>query len=357
MHRQGSSPSNGDSADPPPRVTPQVAAEAALWVARLHGPSRSREMELQCLEWQSRSAAHRHAFERCTETWMEFPNAARAAGYEPSISDRFASDGEKAGRGRRSRRGLLMLAGLALVAVGAGLSMRFGDDATVYRTAIGEAQTVVLSDGTRMSLNTDTRVRVDIGSRQRTVNVEGGEAEFDVAKDPRRPFVVRAAGSEIIAVGTIFSVRFTPRGASVVESLAVTLVEGQVSVRTERQAGGDPPAAPLVMRPGERVRIVRNAAGKVAPRQEVDRPRIEQVLAWKRSEAVFDRASLAEAVSEMNRYSRTPVVLVGDLAQAEWPVSGQFRIGDNAAFANALATLHGFAVREHEGRLELSRRP
>jgi transmembrane sensor len=358
MDRQGSSPSNGESADPPPRVTPQVAAEAALWVARLHGPSRSREMELQCLEWQSRSAAHRHAFERCTETWMEFPNAARAAGYEPSSSDRFASDGEKAGRGRRNRRGLLMLAGLALVAVGAGLSMRSGDDATAYRTAIGEAQTVVLSDGTRMSLNTDTRVRVDIGAKQRTVDIEGGEAAFDVAKDAARPFVVRVAGSEVVALGTVFSVRFVPRGSAAAESLSVTLVEGQVAVRSAARAtGGIAPAAPLVMRAGERVRFVKDAADKSAARQDVDRPRMEQVLAWKRNEVVFDGASLAEAVVEMNRYSRTPVVLVGDLAQAGWQVSGQFRTGDNAAFANALAALHGLVVQENEGRLELSRKP
>jgi transmembrane sensor len=82
-----------------PRVTREVAAEAALWVARLHGPSRSREMELQCLEWQARSAAHRHAFERCTETWMEVPNAARAAGFStgggggPATDERWRGGG------------------------------------------------------------------------------------------------------------------------------------------------------------------------------------------------------------------------------------------------------------------------
>jgi transmembrane sensor len=48
-----------------------VAAEAADWIARLHGPGRSRQMERECLAWQSRSQAHRHAFECCATTWED----------------------------------------------------------------------------------------------------------------------------------------------------------------------------------------------------------------------------------------------------------------------------------------------
>lgn len=54
-----------------PKVPMPIAAEAAGWIARLHGPGRSRQMERECLAWQSRSEAHRLAFERCTATWEE----------------------------------------------------------------------------------------------------------------------------------------------------------------------------------------------------------------------------------------------------------------------------------------------
>ncbi|WP_431257608.1 FecR/PupR family sigma factor regulator [Roseateles chitinivorans] len=53
--------------------TPEVAAEAAVWIARLHGPDRSVQMERECLAWQSRSDMHRLAFERCTEVWKPCP--------------------------------------------------------------------------------------------------------------------------------------------------------------------------------------------------------------------------------------------------------------------------------------------
>jgi transmembrane sensor len=251
---------------------------------------------------------------------------------------------------------LVAVAASCVLVVGSIAVVALRQDGTAYQTAVGEAQTVVLADGTRMFLNTDTHVRVDLGSKQRTVKIEGGEVAFEVAKEVARPFVVRAAASEVVALGTAFSVRFKPSSGEAGESLTVTLLEGKVSVRPV--AGGDgtavAPAQTLVMQPGERVRLAKAPGRNVATRQELDHPRLDQVTAWKRNEAVFDRTSLGDAVAEMNRYSRTPLVLVGDLARAEWVVSGQFRTGDIAGFAKALAALHGLVVQERDGRVELS---
>ncbi len=85
----------------------------------------------------------------------------------------------------------------------------------------------------------------------------------------------------------------------------------------------------------------------------MDRPPIEQVIAWQRSEAIFDDVSLADAVAEMNRYSRTPIVLMGDSSLAGRRVSGLFHTGDNAGFARAVAALHGLTVYERKDRWEL----
>lgn len=357
-------PSRHGSGDPPPFVTPQIAAEAATWVARLHGPSRSRAMELQCLEWQAQSAAHRHAFERCTDTWMEVPNVARSAAVPRT--DLAGTTGEapwdsEGGVGKTDRRagrraGLLAL-GAACVAVAALVFWQPAADDVAYVTGVGESQTVVLEDGTRMSLNTRTQVRVHLDATQRLVHLDGGEAEFEVAKDASRPFVVRAAASEVVAIGTVFSVRLLAPGADAGATLAVTLIEGQVSVRPAADAGAPATAQPLLLRPGERALLTQRAGSAVPETPRVDRPRLEQVTAWKRNEAVFDQATLSEAVAEMNRYSRTSLVLLGPLAGEQWRVSGRFRTGDNRAFAGALASLHGLVVHEREGRLELSPGP
>jgi transmembrane sensor len=356
MNRLRASSAEDERAEASPVVLPEIAAEAAVWVARLHGPNRSSRMERECRAWQARSAAHREAFERCTETWVDVPRVTLADAYASAVSGQAASGAARSAWRPGGPRWGFALAVAAMVLGGAVVFQQWRGSGA-YSTGVGEQQLVVLDDGTRMSLNTSTRVRVDLGSAQRTVNIQEGEAIFEVAKDARRPFVVRVADSEVVALGTVFSVRLTPSSVRASNSLAVTLIEGQVTVRSAHDglAGGVAPARPVLMQAGERVRLVKEAgASAEGAVVKVDRPRIEQVVAWKRSEAVFDNVSLAEAVAEMNRYSRTQIELFGDAALDGRRVSGVFRTGDNTAFARAVAALHGLRVHERPDRLELA---
>lgn len=98
--------------------------------------------------------------------------------------------------------------------------------------------------------------------------------------------------------------------------------------------------------------------GGVAPggsyeAMQMDRPRMDQALAWKRGEAIFDDVSLFDAVAEMNRYRPTPIMVAGADALGGLRVSGVFRTEDSASFARAVAELHGLIVRAHSDRLEL----
>lgn len=347
---------DGVTSAPPP----EIAAEAAVWIARLHGPDRSPRMERECLEWQARSAAHRLAFERCTDVWEEVAGVRLADAYASS-SSRASTDTSWTGRvgdagSVKRSRGLFAMA-FALLIAALGLSVHFWGNSDVYATKVGEQQLVVLDDGTRMTLNTDTRVRVELSRQLRSVNVLAGEALFEVAKDLRRPFIVRVAQSEVVAVGTVFDVQLGDSGAHTSDALVVTLLEGQVTVRAfSSEAGsGIAPAKPVLMQAGERMRLAKEGGRSMAPAtQKIDRPRMDQVVAWRRNEAVFDDVSLRDAVAEMNRYNRTPIVLVGDASLAQLRVSGLYRTGDNASFAQAVALLHGLVVREQGGRLELA---
>ena len=323
-----------------------IAAEAAVWISRLHGPYRSAQMERECLEWQARSEAHRSAFEHCTATWEDVRGVSLSTAFAalPPTPTESASAGTKASRWPRWASALavatITFATIAVVTFGALFSTR-----GVFSTDVGEQRIVVLEDGSRVSLNTDTRVRMNFAAAQRTVWLERGEALFEVARDVRRPFVVRVAGSEVLAIGTVFSVRHTN------QTLAVTLIEGQVAVRPASAEAGQSPVRQVMIRPGERLSLGRRDAPA-----KVDTPRIEQITAWRRGEASFDDVSLAEAVAEMNRYNRVPIVLADDTVAAR-RVSGVFRTGDNLAFAQAVAALHGLTVSERRERLELAQRP
>lgn len=308
-----------------PRVSRQVAAEAAAWVARLHGPSRSEAMEQEFRAWLGTADEHRHAFERCTEVWQEVPRL--------TVANAF-------GAGRRQSRGTWRWATAVLAGVLAtGAYLRPAGDS--YATGIGEYRQVVLADGSRLRLNTATTLRVTLDKARREVEVQTGEALFEVAKDPGRPFVVRAGGHQVRALGTVFTVRRLP---SAPDALAVTLVEGRVEVSTLQPTPALP--APVVLQPGQRLELT---GAKATPR--LDRPPVDHATAWTREEVALDDVSLPEAIAEMNRYSRRQIVLERDSRLAPLRVSGVYRAGDNEGFAEAVAALHGLGVRRQDDRL------
>jgi transmembrane sensor len=330
----------------PPLVPKDVAAEAAVWITRLHGGHRTPHMEQECRAWQARSAVHRLAFERCTDTWQDVASLT-LAGYATATAAQELPNSRRPGRSLPWRSSLAV----ALVLVVSVLALRPWSAEDAYDTGVGEQRIVVLQDGTRLSMNTSTRIRVAFAEAQRTVKVERGEALFEVAKDASRPFVVQAAGSEVVATGTAFVVQALPAAKPGEQALAVTLVEGEVVVRNAAGEGRQS-ERPFVMVPGQRLRLSRSdEAQRPATATHLDRPRMDQVLAWRRGEVRFDNVSLLEAVDEMNRYDRVPIVVSG--MAGERRVSGVVKTGDNASFAEAMASLHGLVVRNHGDRLEL----
>lgn len=349
-----SEPGAGDrqSSDGRVVVTPEIAAEAAAWISSLHGPGRNRDMEADFLAWQRLSPAHREAFEKMTDLWQAIPGTQAAKAFA-AANEREERRAERAGSAAWRWAGAACLGVLLTAGIFVLQQWRERD---VYATAVGEQRSVTLGDGTRMLLNTATKARVDLGSKQRTVEVDAGEALFEVAKDASRPFVVRVAGSEVVAVGTMFSVRFkdAPQRA---DALTVTLIEGQVNVRPAAGGGdGLRPQDTVVLKPGDRLTLQYGGRPAVpAVQSKVDRPNIGRVMAWQRHEASFDATPLADAVDEFNRYSRTQIAMSEDVRRENHLISGVYRTGDSAAFAHAVAMLYGLNVREVDGRLELEK--
>jgi transmembrane sensor len=304
-----------------------VSAEAAAWVARLQGPDRTPAAEAAFKEWLHADVAHARAFARATDVWDVLPGAARLS------------------RRKTFRAPIivpaLIAASLAVLA-GAPSLIQALNGSPNYRTKIGEQQTVALSDGTHVVLNTDSRVSVDYEPRERHVRLIQGEALFEVAKNPSRPFIVLAGDEQVRALGTTFVVRVS--GGRV----AVTLIEGRVEVTRTRS--GAPPAPLAILRPGERLRVSTAADNKL----ELDHPKIDGVTAWRRGQALFDDISLADAAAELRRYGGPPIE-IGDSAVADLRVSGVFATDDPEEFANDMAALYGLKVRRTEQGLELTR--
>lgn len=196
-------------------------------------------------------------------------------------------------------------------------------DAAVYDTAIGERSTVTFGDGSVVFLNTSTRLQADYSADARKVVLLEGQALFEVATDPERPFVVIAGDRRVTALGTAFDVRLDE------DRFQVTLIEGRVRVERSDAAAGEARGARTELEAGQQ--LIDAADSGV----EVREAPVGRVTSWREGRLIFEDEPLAAAVSEMNRYSTTRILL-DDPALGRLRVSGVFRTGQPDVFVEAL---------------------
>ncbi len=310
--------------------SPNIDAEAAAWLARLHGDHDAAARDALDA-WLAEDPAHAAAFERASEIWAILPRAARSSADEARL--RPAPE-----RRLWLRPALAMAASLVL-----GFGVLWWSLATVgdYVTRPGEQQVATLDDGSRIALNTDTRVDVKFNADRRHITLDRGEAMFEVAHDADRPFVVIAGDTRVEALGTVFTVRRTRT------EVVVTLIKGEVAVTREGAGTSDAPEAPMLLQPGERLTEPEAGPTRIEPAS------VEAATAWRRGQTIFRDTPLGEAVTELNRYGG-PQVVIEDPRVVALPISGVFTT--NAPdFAQAVADLHGLNVEREGDTLHLER--
>ena len=232
--------------------------------------------------------------------------------------------------------GLATAATIATIAIVAALQLLpETPDPNTYTTAIGEQTSLPLPDGSLVTLNTQSTLRVAYSDQFRDIHLTAGEALFDVTKDPDRPFRVITEHAVVTAVGTQFNVR------NVADDVVVTVVKGIVDVVTASPGNSGsnvpssattPPAQPARLTVGQQARV---AAGEVAVIDTV----VDRATAWKERRLVFESLTLEEVIDEFNRYNDPPL-LIDDPALRELPISGVFRANDRASFVEFLDTMN-----------------
>jgi transmembrane sensor len=236
----------------------------------------------------------------------------------------------------RLRRRRLTFAAVAtlLLAIGVGAYLALAPNGEVYATPIGGLASVPLADGSQVTLNTDSQIRIALTDTERRVELGHGEAFFEVSKDAARPFVVRAGNKRVIAVGTKFSVRRDG------DDIEIVVTEGKVRVE-DRAAGHGSRAdgsADVFLMPGSIARV--DEAGVLVQRKTL--PEAEEQLSWRTGVLMFRDQSLGEAAAEFNRYNVRKIV-IRDPTIASLKIEGNFRATSVEAFVRLLES--GFPVR------------
>jgi Fe2+-dicitrate sensor, membrane component len=217
------------------------------------------------------------------------------------------------------------MAASVLVAVCLGWWLTFSP-AEQFQTKVGEQRSVVLADGSRVTLNTASRIEVRLQAKHRVVELLQGEALFEVAHDEQRPFDVHMGNIAVRAVGTQFNI--DRRAARTV----VTVLEGRVAV----VAGvhGNLP----VLSAADQVTV--DAAGLSTLQRDVN---LTEAIAWTQHQLVFKHRLLGEVAAEFNRYNVGQIEIRSAALRAE-EVTGTFRTQDVESFLAVLAGIPGVQV-------------
>lgn len=359
-----------------------VREAAARWHDRLQHDPASAEDRAAFERWCGQSPEHRDAYTAVERAWA----LAQAQAEHPQILALRQEAALRLTRGAARRRFTLPRAAAAAAAVFVvgvlGVSAwRFYDvDAPLqslvvapvrlfdelrgiehYRTAIGERLNIALDDGSLVTLNTHTELRVAFATGERKVVLTRGQALFEVAKDAARPFVVEAQDRRFVAVGTAFDVRVDRR------RVQITMLEGRVKVEP---VSAPPEARPTVgtasrrlarERPREPPAEIVITAGQqlvATPTLVVDdiRPaNADRVSSWRTGQVVFEDSRLADAVAELNRYTRTPIELA-DPTLADLRISGAFMTGRSDTFVEAVTSYFPITARRTRDAILLTQR-
>jgi len=327
-----------------------IEVQAAEWLARRDAAERWTDADEQALQaWIAESVAHRVAWLRLGAAWqrtdrMPALSALPAAAPFEALDEPPPVDAESARRATRwwTVAGAALAAALVLAIGAPWVIKQLGPrEGQRYATEVGGREAVSLADGSRVILNTSTRGRAVVNDRRRHFWLEQGEAYFEVAHDPKRPFVITAGDDTITVLGTRFSVRHVEGRTE------VTVVEGRVRVDLAR-SGGSAPATPVVVTGNESV-IAERGSVLVIGRTE---GQVASELSWRQGQISFDQKTLGEIALEFNRYNRVQLVVEGEAANLR--LSGNFDTGNVEAFARLAHEGLGLRVERDGDRIVLS---
>ncbi|OAI30316.1 FecR family protein [Methylomonas koyamae] len=280
--------------------TESLTDQAIDWLVLLRSGNVNASIQREFEAWYGAGEAHREAFAEAEALWGAAATALR--------QDRASTVAARQRRPVRRRVSAPIWAAAASILFAVCLAWRpIADWAeSDYRTGFGEQRRLTLADGSSVLLNTDSALAVDLSGQRRSVRLLHGQAEFRVAKDTARPFVVEADGASVTALGTVFDVF---AGGSRVE---VAVSEHAVEVVSQSLA------LKLRIEEGQLWRHVRGKASAQPSNADM-----AAVNAWKRGKFIFQDRTLAEVVAELNRYSASRIMIKdADLEQLR--LSGVF---------------------------------
>ncbi|HGM5877910.1 TPA: FecR domain-containing protein [Stenotrophomonas maltophilia] len=316
----------------PHRDDAQLFGRASAWVARLEAPDCTSAERETFEDWLAEDPAHVKAWVQAETLFQQ--------GAELAADPWLRTAAARAARPPRRRwlPGVAAAAGICM-AIGIGWMVAIDGNPTpqVYANDSHQAQQQTLADGSVAMLDAGTTLRARFGWRHRDLVLERGRLQLQVAPS-NKALQLHAGGSTIRDIGTTFQVERLRDGL-----VEVALLEGAVEVSNG--------AAQHTLAPGQQLQVL--PSGRIQPGPALSSNAAAE--GWLRGQLVFDATPLSIVVERMNRYGRTPLVIV-DPEITDLAVSGTFRAGDAQELLSALELGWSVAGQTRpDGALELRR--
>jgi len=283
----------------------QPVNDAAEWFIKLQDGDLSEAEYTEWQEWLAKSPANRDAFARAEICWQDLDNIT-----DPpwdSLKNAGATQGTNQDT-KQLRRFISYAASIAasiviILSIGLFLQKDSPDPAkaTTYQTARSEHKTILLDDGSKVTLGARSIVNVNYSQMTRHMTLLRGEAVFEVARDKTRPFIVQTGKGTTTAVGTKFNIHASD------QNVTVTVLEGIVEVNPTLTNNTDGKPLPRV------------SAGKAVSYyddghiSEVVETNVEAAVSWEKGLLVRVDTPLASVIADVNRYSSREII-IGDPA-------------------------------------------
>lgn len=314
------------------REQEQMEQRACAFIAKLDSGSLSASDEAELRQWLQADVRHKNAL-------MEMAKLMDQMGVLSRLSDLFPLDTQVSGHAKNTEAtnnwfkpvALGFCCALIVMILSLGVNM-IGENAALQSmtasTDIGEIKTLVLQDGSKVTLNTFSQIDVEFSEKERTIHLIRGEALFEVAHNKNRAFLVIANNKVVKAIGTAFNVRIDDG------SIEVTVTDGTIEVERLAEDNSEQSIDITNINELEKIVVTRMTRGQEAviadtleflqPIASVD---IEKKLLWQKGILIFEGASLEYVVTEVSRYTSKKII-ISDQATKEIRIGGYFETGD-----------------------------
>lgn len=308
---------------------------AAEWVARIDRAPLSATEADELKQWLIGDRRRRGAFIRAKAIFIRSESAgALGPQYDP---ENFQVPAVVQPRRRVFNWSGLLAASLVIVVM---LVATF-QMPTAYATSKGEMRTVPLGDGTTITLNTDTHIKVYEEEGRRRIRVLKGEVLIE-GTGAAAPTFVEVEGRHLEGSAATFVVRKLDG-----QPAQVLVQDGRVVLAEERQTE----SIPLAANTGASLLQGKEQGWQL---RALSYGQLGRELAWREGKIALQGETLADAVALYARYSDIPIV-IADPELARVPVTGLFAVNNPLGFSRAVANVFGAEVRQEDGRIVIAR--